>query len=74
LILEAEMASVVTRKHKTGDRTYKVQWLLGGRNGRGEFAFEQHGRFYLDKPKTRESRRRITLAPLVAAAFERAVA
>jgi integrase len=43
-------------------------------NGRGEFALEQHGRFYLGKPKTRESRRRITLAPLVVAVFERAVA
>ncbi len=42
-------------------------------NGRGEFALEQHGRFYLGKPKTRESRRRITLAPLVVAAFDRAV-
>src|SRR3954454_22893442 len=27
------MATVVTRKHKDGDRTYKVQWLLGGRRG-----------------------------------------
>jgi integrase len=37
------------------------------RNGKGEFAVEQHGRFYLGKPKTRESRRRITLSPAVAA-------
>jgi integrase len=42
-------------------------------NGKGEFALEQHGRFYLGKPKTRESRRRITLAPLVAAALHRAI-
>ena len=27
------MASVVTRKHKSGERTYKVQWLLGGSRG-----------------------------------------
>jgi integrase len=43
-------------------------------NGRGEFALKQHGRFYLGKPKTRESRRRITLAPLVVGALRRAVA
>jgi integrase len=43
-------------------------------NGRGEFALEQHGRFYLGKPKTRESRRRITMAPLVVQALRRAVA
>ncbi len=44
------------------------------RNGKGEFALEQHGKFYLGKPKTRESRRRITLAPAVADALRRAVA
>jgi len=27
------MATVVTRKHKSGEQTFKVQWLLGG--GRG---------------------------------------
>ena len=27
------MATVVTRKHKSGELTYKVQWLLGGRRG-----------------------------------------
>jgi integrase len=43
-------------------------------NGRGEFALEQHGRFYLGKPKTRESRRRITVAPLVVQALRRAIA
>jgi integrase len=41
-------------------------------NGRGEFALEQHGRFYLGKPNTKESRRRITLAPLVVDALRRA--
>lgn len=41
-------------------------------NGRGEFALEQHGRFYLGKPKTKESRRRITLAPPVVDALKRA--
>jgi integrase len=40
-------------------------------NGRGEFALEQHGRYYLGKPKTRESRRRMTLAPLVVDALTR---
>lgn len=42
-------------------------------NGRGEFALEQHGRFYLGKPKTRESRRRITMAPRVVEALRRAI-
>lgn len=42
-------------------------------NGRGEFALEQHGRFYLGKPKTKESRRRITLAPMVVTALRRAI-
>jgi integrase len=41
-------------------------------NGRGEFKLEQHGRYYLGAPKTRESRRRITLAPRVVAALRRA--
>ena len=45
-------------------------WKL---NGKGEFALEQHGRYYLGKPKTRESRRRITLAPTVVTALTRAV-
>ncbi len=27
------MASVVTRRHKSGECTFKVQWLLGGRRG-----------------------------------------
>jgi integrase len=43
-------------------------------NGRGEFKMGQFGRHYLGKPKTKESRRRITLAPLVAEVFERAIA
>lgn len=42
-------------------------------NGRGEFALTGHGRFYLGKPKTRESRRRITLAPLVVAVLREAI-
>ena len=41
-------------------------------NGRGEFKLEQHGRYYLGAPKTRESRRRITVAPRVVAALRRA--
>jgi integrase len=41
-------------------------------NGRGEFKLEQHGRYYLGPPKTRESRRRITLAPRVVAALQHA--
>lgn len=45
-------------------------WKL---NGKGEFALEQHGRYYLGKPKTRESRRRISLAPAVVTALLRAV-
>jgi integrase len=40
-------------------------------NGSGEFAIEGQGRFYLGSPKTKESRRRITLAPSVVAAFRR---
>jgi integrase len=43
-------------------------------NGRGEFKLEQHGRYYLGAPKTRESRRRITVAPRVVAALRRAAA
>jgi len=43
------------------------------RNGRGEFALAGEGRFYLGTPKTKESRRRITLAPTVVAALRRAV-
>lgn len=27
------MASIVTRKHRSGDLTYKVQWRLGGARG-----------------------------------------
>ena len=43
-------------------------------NGRGEFKLEQHGRYYLGAPKTRESRRRITVAPRVVASLRRAAA
>jgi integrase len=43
-------------------------------NGRGEFALGQHGVAYIGKPKTRESRRRITLAPRVVEALRRVVA
>jgi integrase len=43
-------------------------------NGRGEFALGQHGVAYIGKPKTRESRRRITLAPRVVVALRRVVA
>jgi len=32
-ILEARHASVLTRKHKSGEQTYKVQCLLRGRRG-----------------------------------------
>jgi len=42
-------------------------------NGSGEFALTGEGRYYLGRPKTRESRRRITLAPTVVAALRRAV-
>ncbi|HVX70405.1 MAG TPA: hypothetical protein VHA79_12030 [Mycobacteriales bacterium] len=27
------MATVVERRHRSGERTYKVQWILGGRRG-----------------------------------------
>jgi integrase len=60
LTLEATPATLTVR------RAWKT-------NGRGEFALEQHGRFYLGKPKTKESRRRITLAPLVVEALRRSV-
>jgi integrase len=43
------------------------------RNGSGEFALSDQGRFYLGKPKTRESRRRVTLAPTVGQALARAM-
>jgi integrase len=44
------------------------------RNGRGEFAVVDAGRFYLGTPKTKESRRRVTLAPTIVEALQRAVA
>jgi integrase len=44
------------------------------RNGVGEFAVEGEGRFYLGPPKTKESRRKITLAPEVVDALRRACA
>jgi integrase len=43
------------------------------RNGTGEFAVEGEGRFYLGSPKTRESRRRISLSPPVVAVLRRMV-
>jgi len=43
------------------------------RNGTGEFALDREGRFYLGAPKTRESRRRVTLAPTVVDALRRAI-
>ena len=59
LSLDSTPASLVVR------RAWK-------RNGRGEFALDGGGEFYLGKPKTRESRRRITLAPQVVDALRRA--
>jgi integrase len=41
------------------------------RNGTGEFALADRGRFYLDKPKTKESRRIITLAPSIVETLRR---
>lgn len=43
------------------------------RNGTGDFAVEGEGRFYLGSPKTRESRRRVSLAPPVVAVLRRVV-
>jgi integrase len=43
------------------------------RNGTGEFAVDGEGRFYLGSPKTRESRRRVSVSPPVVAALRRAV-
>ncbi len=43
------------------------------RNGSGEFEVKGAGRQYLGKPKTRESRRQITLAPAVVAGLRRAI-
>jgi integrase len=43
-------------------------------NGKGEFALAQHGKYYLGKPKTKESRRRITLAPKVVEVLRQAAA
>jgi integrase len=43
------------------------------KNGKGEFKLAQHGHFYLGTPKTRESRRKITLAPRVVEALRREV-
>lgn len=41
------------------------------RNGKGEYALAHEGRFYLGKPKTKESRRRITLASAIVDALRR---
>jgi integrase len=41
-------------------------------NGAGEFALAQHGKFYLGPPKTKESRRRISLSTTVVDALTRA--
>jgi integrase len=41
-------------------------------NGSGEFALAQHGKFYLGPPKTKESRRRISLSTAVVEALRRA--
>lgn len=43
------------------------------RNGTGDFAVEGEGRFYLGSPKTRESRRRVSLSPPVVAVLRRIV-
>ena len=43
-------------------------------NGKGEFAVPGEGRFYLGTPKTRESRRRVTLSPQLVEVLERAAA
>jgi integrase len=55
------------------DATLKVRraWK---RNGRGEFAVIDAGRFYLGTPKTKESRRRVTLAPTIVEALRGAIA
>jgi integrase len=44
------------------------------RNGRGQFAVEAYGKTYLGKPKTKLSRRRITLSPTVVGALRRSIA
>lgn len=44
------------------------------RNGTGDFAVAGEGRFYLGPPKTRESRRRVSLAAPVVAVLRRLVA
>jgi integrase len=43
------------------------------RNGTGEFAVDGEGRFYLGSPKTRESRRRVSLSPPVVKVLRRAI-
>lgn len=43
------------------------------RNGTGEFAVDGEGRFYLGSPKTRESRRRVSLSPPLTAVLRRAI-
>ena len=44
------------------------------RNGTGEFAVADEGRFYLGSPKTRESRRRVSVSLPVATVLERLTA
>lgn len=60
LVLDGELPIVIVR------RAWK--W-----NGSGEFAVEGAGRYYLGAPKTKGSRRRVTISPSVVAALRRAV-
>jgi integrase len=49
-------------------------WRAWKRNPRGEFAVAGEGAYYLGQPKTKKSRRRITLSPTVVAVLRRATA
>jgi integrase len=49
--------------HLTGSAPHLVVRRAWKRNGTGDFALDGHGVFYVGGPKTRESRRRVSLAP-----------
>lgn len=68
--LTALMVKDLTLDVPTPLLTVRRAWK---RNGRGAFALDACGRTYLGKPKSRQSRRRVTLSPTAVAALRRSV-
>jgi integrase len=61
----------VSLEHSPPSLVVRRAWK---RNGKGEFAVGDGGAYYLGRPKTKESRRRITLSGAVTDALRRAMA